>query len=359
MAVESKRVDATRLAGGASRHLVLLRSHCRETGGRTAISRAVRGTPNRHCGIAAATRAEDALRSAVAVTRRGNSPGPWRKFRESKVRLDFVVAADNVRLGDPEKSSLTLLCSSLDIIPTSRYGKGQLAGMPMKAAESQHESKVRLLDASLYVIRAKGYSATRIEDICEAANLTKGSFFHHFKSKEDLALAAAAHFAAFADAAFASAPYQNATDPLDRLLGYVDFRIAILQGSLPDYTCLLGTMVQETFDTHPAIRAACDTHISAHAAAVAKDIAQARRRYAPHAPWSAESLALYTQAVIQGAFILAKARQGPQVAADCLQHLRRYLETQLVRTPNKERDPCPPSRKSPRSSGSTATPKRR
>jgi len=227
----------------------------------------------------------------------------------------------------------------------------------MNATEAQHESKVRFLDAALHVIRAKGYSATRIEDICEAAGLTKGSFFHHFESKEELALAAADHFAAMADALFATAPYQSAADPLERLLGYVDFRIAILRGSLPEFTCLLGTMVQETYDTHPAIRTACDKHISAHAAQVATIIAEAKRRYAPRAPWSAESLALHIQAVIQGAFILAKARQGPRVAAECLQHLRRYLETQFI--PTKEHQSWPASRKSRRSSGSTATPKRR
>src|SRR5437899_7635717 len=179
----------------------------------------------------------------------------------------------------------------------------------MKAAESRressrHESKTKILDAALYVIRAKGYSATRIEDICAAAGLTKGSFFHHFKSKEELALAAAAHFSAKTDAVFATASYQTATDPLERLLGYVDFRIAILQGSLPEFTCLLGTMVQETYDTHPVLRAACDTHISAHAKQVAAIIAEAKRRYAPDAPWTAEGLALHIQAVLQGAFIL-------------------------------------------------------
>ncbi len=229
----------------------------------------------------------------------------------------------------------------------------------MNATEAQHESKVRFLDAALHVIRAKGYSATRVEDVCEAARLTKGSFFHHFDSKEDLALAAAAHFAAMADALFATASYQSATDPLERLLGYVEFRIAILQGSLPEFTCLLGTMVQETYDTHPAIRTACNTHISAHAAQVATIIAEAKRRYAPDATWTAESLALHIQAVIQGAFVLAKARRGPRVAAECLQHLRRYLETQFTQTPTKEHEPWPASRRSRRSSGSTATPRRR
>jgi TetR/AcrR family transcriptional repressor of nem operon len=229
----------------------------------------------------------------------------------------------------------------------------------MNARESQHESRVRLLDAALHVIRARGYSATRIEDVCAAARLTKGSFFHHFKSKEDLALAAAARFATMADALFAAAPYRMATDPLDRLLGYVDFRISILQGSLPDFTCLLGTMVQEAFDSHPDIRAACNTHITAHAAMLAQDIAEAKRRYAPDAPWSAESLALHAQAVIQGAFILAKARQGPQVAVECLRHLRRYLDTQFTRTSTQESSSWLSSKKSPHSSGSTTRPRKR
>jgi TetR/AcrR family transcriptional regulator, transcriptional repressor for nem operon len=201
-------------------------------------------------------------------------------------------------------------------------------------AEPQHDSKTKFLDAALHVIRAKGYEATTVDDICEAAGLTKGSFFHHFDSKEDLALAAADHFAAMADRIFAAAPYQRIADPLERLLAYVDFRRAILQGELPDFTCLLGTMVQEVYDTHPAIRDACERHISAHAAAVARDVAAAKKLYARNVRWSPESLALFTQAVIQGAFVLAKAKHAPGVAAECLTHLRRYVETQFDRNPN-------------------------
>jgi TetR/AcrR family transcriptional repressor of nem operon len=207
------------------------------------------------------------------------------------------------------------------------------------ATATQHDSKTKLLDAALHVIRAKGYAATTVDDICHHAGVTKGSFFHHFKSKEELALAAAGHFAAMADSLFAQAPYRALQDPLDRLLGYVDFRKAILQGSLPDYTCLLGTMVQETFESHPAIRDACNRHISAHAAEVAKDIAAAKRLYRPDATWSAEGLGLYTQAVIQGAFILAKAKNGPEVAEECLGHLRRYLEMLFNQLRSKEEKP--------------------
>jgi TetR/AcrR family transcriptional regulator, transcriptional repressor for nem operon len=84
----------------------------------------------------------------------------------------------------------------------------------------QHESKTRLLDAALHVIRAKGYSATRIEDICEAAGLTKGSFFYHFKGKEDLALAAADYWSYLTSAMFASAEYHDLTRLPIQLIGY-------------------------------------------------------------------------------------------------------------------------------------------
>src|SRR3974390_3328324 len=102
--------------------------------------------------------------------------------------------------------------------------------------ELQHDSRTRLLDATLNVVRAKGYSATRIEDVCAAAGLTKGSFFHHFRSKDDLALAAAARWGEQASQLFAAPPYHGLADPLDRLLAYVDFRKAILTGDIPEFT---------------------------------------------------------------------------------------------------------------------------
>jgi TetR/AcrR family transcriptional regulator, transcriptional repressor for nem operon len=202
----------------------------------------------------------------------------------------------------------------------------------MSNAQPHHESKARILDAALRVIRTKGYSATTIDDVCATAGLTKGSFFHHFKSKDELALAATAHFAAMADGLFAAAPYRTLPDSRERVIGYVKFRKSILTGDLPEFTCLLGTLVQEAYETHPAIREACDKYISAHAALVEADIAAAKRIYAPKAKWSPASLALFTQAALQGAFILAKAKHGPQIAAECIDHLQRYIETQLPPT---------------------------
>jgi len=207
----------------------------------------------------------------------------------------------------------------------------------MSAAQAKIDARTRLLDAAMHVIRAQGYAATSVDDICREAGLSKGAFFHHFESKDDLAVAAAGHFSEMAVRLFAGAPYRELADPLDRLRGYIDFRTAILEGPIAEFTCLLGTMVQEAYDTHPAIRQACDTYLGVNIADIAKDVAAAKALYAPDAEWSAESLAAYTQAVLQGAFILAKAKGGPAIARDCVAHLRRYIE-QLFDRPTRKKE---------------------
>ncbi len=188
------------------------------------------------------------------------------------------------------------------------------------------DAKRKLLDAAMDLVRAQGFAATSVDDLCRAAGVTKGAFFHHFPSKEALGVAAAAHFGAMAEGLFAAAPYRQLADPAERVLAYVDFRREILQGALPEYTCLLGTMVQEAYATHPAIREACEREITGHAGTLDADIAAAIAASGRTAGFTPTSLGLHIQAVLQGAFVLAKATDGPETAADSLRHLRRYLE---------------------------------
>jgi TetR/AcrR family transcriptional repressor of nem operon len=187
-------------------------------------------------------------------------------------------------------------------------------------------ARQKLLDAALALIREKGYASTTVDDLCAEAGVAKGSFFHHFKNKEALAVAAADYWSEATSAFFAAGPYHKHKDPLDRVLGYIDFRKSILKGELAEFTCLVGTMVQEVYESHPAIRAACDASISAHAAKVEADIAEAMKLYRVRAAGTANSLALHTQAVLQGAFILAKAKRRTEIAAASIDHLHRYIE---------------------------------
>jgi TetR/AcrR family transcriptional regulator, transcriptional repressor for nem operon len=196
-------------------------------------------------------------------------------------------------------------------------------------------ARCELIEAALSLIREKGYAATSVDELCAAAGFTKGAFFHHFKSKDALAVAAANHWSEISGAFFEAARYHEHSDPLDRVLGYLDFRKEILKGEIAEFTCFVGTMVQEVYGTSPQIRAACEASISAHAAMVQADIAAAMKRYRIRATWTAESLALHTQAVLQGAFILAKAKGNAAVAAASVEHLRRYVELLFQRSRTK------------------------
>jgi TetR/AcrR family transcriptional regulator, transcriptional repressor for nem operon len=203
---------------------------------------------------------------------------------------------------------------------------------PSKPQPRSVLTRTSLLDAALKVIRTKGYSATTVDDISATAGVTKGSFFHHFASKEELAIEATRYWNETTGALFASAPYQQVQNPRERILAYIDFRAQIVQGDLADVTCLLGTMVQETYDSHPQIRAACREGIEGHARTLIPTIEAAKAQYAPQANWSAENLALYTQAALQGAFILAKATGDAAIAVQFITHLREYVQG-LLQTP--------------------------
>ena len=90
--------------------------------------------------------------------------------------------------------------------------------MLMARAQIASETRGKLLDAARDVIRTKGYAGSTVDDICAAAGVTKGSFFHHFDSKEELGVAAIERFGAMAATLFGSAPYRSKSDPRDRVL---------------------------------------------------------------------------------------------------------------------------------------------
>ncbi|QMW23027.1 TetR/AcrR family transcriptional regulator [Sandaracinobacteroides saxicola] len=185
-------------------------------------------------------------------------------------------------------------------------------------------ARTALLDAAVRLIRKQGFAATSVDALCAAAGVTKGAFFHHFASKEALGVAAADHWSQTTGALFAAAPYHDAADPLARLFAYLDFRAGLIAGTAAEFSCVAGTMVQEVHESSPAIRAACGASITGHADTLVPDITAALAAHGvtgvdPH------DLALHTQAVLQGGFILAKATGDPSQALGSIAHLKRYI----------------------------------
>jgi TetR/AcrR family transcriptional regulator, transcriptional repressor for nem operon len=187
-------------------------------------------------------------------------------------------------------------------------------------------TRSKLIEAAHNLVRKQGYTATSVDQICAAASVSKGSFFHHFASKEALAAAAADEWTARADELiFTLPPWTRIADPLERLLAHIDFRASLMDGPAEAFTCYVGTMVQESFASSDTLRRAGDASMTAYAERLAEDIAAAIERYGIKDGITALSLAYHVQAVLQGGFILAKAKADPEIARESATHLKRYI----------------------------------
>jgi TetR/AcrR family transcriptional repressor of nem operon len=196
----------------------------------------------------------------------------------------------------------------------------------MRKADSDSPTRQKLLDAAQELMLVKGYTDTSIDEICQAAGLTKGSFFHYFEDKEHLGRQVVEHFHAAKRQLFRSASCHRQKDPLDRVFGFVDFVIEMSQSPMAAKGCLLGTFVQELSQTYPGMRSACAACFEESIGPFRRDLEEAKAKYAPQAPWNPHSLAEHLLAVIQGAIILAKAKQDQQVVADHVAHFKAYLQ---------------------------------
>ena len=200
--------------------------------------------------------------------------------------------------------------------------------MSNRAQTSQlPETKRKLVDAGVNLMRNRGFNATTVDDICAAAGVTKGGFFHYFKSKEDLAKAAVIRFHELKSKQFAEAPFRRLADPLDRVFGLLDFAKEA-SGGAKGLTkgCLIGMFAQELSFTNPELRLVCEDRFARIAKDFETDLVEAKVRYAPRAAFDPKRLAMLYVSIVQGSLMLAKASASNRVLVENLEQFRAYLQ---------------------------------
>jgi TetR/AcrR family transcriptional regulator, transcriptional repressor for nem operon len=196
--------------------------------------------------------------------------------------------------------------------------EGQTAKVP------RGEARARLIAAAQLLVRRKGFAATSVDELCAAAGVTKGAFFHHFPSKEALGVALIDDWTVTTGAMFAAHPYNSLPDPLDRVIAYLDLRREILGQPIPEFSCVAGTTVQEAYESSPPIRAAAERSVVSGIDHVRPHLAEVLAAH-PVPGVTADSLARQFQVAVQGGIILAKALNDPAPAREAFDHLERYL----------------------------------
>lgn len=193
-----------------------------------------------------------------------------------------------------------------------------------RTADAHPPTRERLLDAAEELMLAQGFTATTVDDICAAAKLTKGSFFHYFKTKDELARELLKRFCAKGQGAH-QACCTGEQDPLKRVYAYID-GAAKMMADPSMRGCLLGSFAQELCDTDPKMRAACEEGFRGWASAFAAELARAKAAYPPAVAFDPVELANHFIAVMEGSMILGKAAGDMKSGAANLKHFRAYVK---------------------------------
>jgi len=178
---------------------------------------------------------------------------------------------------------------------------------------------------------AQGFSATTVDEICAAAKLTKGSFFHYFDSKETLGTQLLERFCDASQQRFQKAVDGRERDPLKRVYGYIDVAITMSKECAAQRGCLLGTFAQELSDTYPAMRSMCAKAFTQWAEKLKVDLDAAKTAHAPRRAIDTRSLADHFIAILEGSKILAKAKGDARVEEKSLLHFKRYMQSLFER----------------------------
>jgi TetR/AcrR family transcriptional repressor of nem operon len=188
-------------------------------------------------------------------------------------------------------------------------------------------TRTAIVAAVTELVRRNGYTATTVDDICAHAKVTKGAFFHHFKTKDDAVEAALGQWDAGAAAMEAGAPFQRVKSPRARALGYMDLYLSVFDNPADMKSCLAGTTVQEIADSNAALRdaaALCFSGAHARFKAVLDEAARGGETRVDTA-----GLASLWMAAIQGSLILFKASGDATVIRRNLEHVKSYIASQL------------------------------
>lgn len=180
------------------------------------------------------------------------------------------------------------------------------------------DARERLLDSGTELIHERGYTAVGVNEICSQAGVKKGSFYHFFPSKVELAVGVIDRYAADTEAALVDLAHGEAP-PLERLRSYVD---RVRQGQIEQRKscgkvlgCPIGNLALEMSTQEPELRdrlgQVFDRIVDSFAGVVQEAVDREDLT-----PLDAESAGRSILALIEGTIMLAKMKNDPEVLED-------------------------------------------
>ncbi len=191
-------------------------------------------------------------------------------------------------------------------------------------------TREKILDAAQELILERGYVGMTVEHVLDRVGITKGAFFHHFKTKDDLAKALLRRFAD-KDARIYSETRERAEklsdDPLQQMLIFIRLFEEMFESLREPYPgCLFASYIYELQQFDDETRGLIEESFRKWRELLKEKFEAIARKYPPRAKIEAASLADAFTVVLEGAFITGKAMNEPAVISEQLRHFRNYVE---------------------------------
>jgi TetR/AcrR family transcriptional repressor of nem operon len=115
-------------------------------------------------------------------------------------------------------------------------------------------TKNRILQVGAEIIHLKGFNHTGIKEILDAAGVPKGSFYNHFRSKEDFGLQIIDYFVSYFSLITNGIITDPSLSPLEKIGKILEQFTSFFESKDYAYGCPIGNLSQEMGDLSPAFR---------------------------------------------------------------------------------------------------------
>jgi len=185
----------------------------------------------------------------------------------------------------------------------------------------------RIVEAGRELFARRGYGATSLADLRDAARVHSGSFYHAFPTKQALLIAVLEHYRDNIDDRLIGPAWHNVDDPVERVFALLARYRQFLEASALMFGCPIGSIALELREPDEAVRAMLAANFDAWIGRVATCYEEAAHRSGR--PIDARSLAIFTLTTMEGAVMLARTFRDLAQFDTAIDALRAYVRQVL------------------------------
>jgi TetR/AcrR family transcriptional regulator, transcriptional repressor for nem operon len=184
-------------------------------------------------------------------------------------------------------------------------------------------TRQRLVESALYLFWLQGYAATGVAEILSRAKANAGSFYHFFKTKEELLLAVLEFYIRSLDPVVVQPVFSQIADPIERVFGILGFYRGNLLATGCSYGCPIGRLALEIPEEQFRVHKQLADNFDGWTAAVEKCLNDAAERLP--AGTNAKTLSQFVLTVMEGGVMQARAHRAIEPFDASVEHLREYF----------------------------------